>query len=123
MSFAETVELIGEAIDGLGVAVIACGTLFFLARYALRLVGAADRLGEYRLARHGMGRAILLGLEFLVAGDIIRTVAIDPTFSSLGVLAGIVLIRSFLSATLEMELEGRWPWQRRDRPPARSGGR
>ena len=68
------------------------------------------------LALTGLGhctdRAILLGLEFLVAGDIIRTVAISPTFASVGVLAIIVLIRTFLSATLTVEIEGRWPWQR-----------
>lgn len=62
----------------------------------------------------GLGRAILLGLEFLVAGDIIRTVAISPTISSVGVLAVIVLIRTVLSATLTVEIEGRWPWQRRE---------
>lgn len=58
-----------------------------------------------------MGRAILLGLELLVAADIINTVAIDPTLESLAVLAGIVLIRTFLSLSLEVEIEGRWPWQ------------
>jgi hypothetical protein len=54
---------------------------------------------------------ILLGLEFLIAGDIIGTVAISPTFQSVGVLALIVLVRTFLSFSLEVELEGRWPWQ------------
>jgi hypothetical protein len=63
--------------------------------------------------RRALGRAILLGLEFLVAGDIIRTVAISPTFTSLGILAIIVAIRTFLSTELELEIEGRWPWQRR----------
>ena len=69
-------------------------------------------LGAYVRYRHGIGRAILLGLELLVAADIIRTVAIDPTFESLGVLAVIVAIRTFLSFSLQLELEGRWPWQR-----------
>ncbi|NYI96980.1 DUF1622 domain-containing protein [Streptomonospora nanhaiensis] len=67
----------------------------------------------YRPYRQGLGRAILLGLELLVAADIIRTVAVAPTFRSVGVLAGIVLIRTFLSFSLEVELEGRWPWQSR----------
>jgi uncharacterized membrane protein len=58
-----------------------------------------------------VGRAILLGLEFLVGGDIIRTVAVSPTFTSVGVLALIVLVRTFLSFSLEVELDGRWPWQ------------
>jgi uncharacterized membrane protein len=57
------------------------------------------------------GVPILLGLEFLLAGDIIRTVAISPTFRSSGVLAGIVLIRTFLSMALQLEIKGRWPWQ------------
>jgi len=66
----------------------------------------------YREYRQQLGRAILLGLEFLVAGDIINTVAVDPSFRSVGVLAGIVAIRTFLSFSLEVEIEGRWPWVR-----------
>ena len=60
----------------------------------------------------GQPRSILLGLEFLVAADIIRTVAVSPTLPGVGVLAIIVLIRAFLSFTLELEIDGRWPWQR-----------
>ena len=66
--------------------------------------------------RQGLGRAILLGLEFLVAGDIIRTVAVAPTFTSVGVLALIVLVRTFLSFSLEVELENRLPWRSRQQP-------
>jgi uncharacterized membrane protein len=66
----------------------------------------------YREYRQHLGRAILLGLEFLVAGDIINTVAVDPTFQSVGVLAGIVAIRTLLSFSLEVEIDGRWPWNR-----------
>jgi uncharacterized membrane protein len=69
----------------------------------------------YRQYRGDLGRAILLGLEFLVAADIIGTVAVDPTFRSLGVLGLIVLIRTFLSFALEVEIQGRWPWQGRER--------
>ncbi|HEX6421248.1 MAG TPA: DUF1622 domain-containing protein, partial [Acidimicrobiales bacterium] len=65
----------------------------------------------YRTARRSIGRSILLGLELLVAGDIIRTVVVDPTFESVGVLAVIVAIRTFLSFTLEVEITSRWPWQ------------
>ena len=68
---------------------------------------------NYRAYRQNIGRAILLGLEFLVAADIIRTVAVSPTFRSAGVLAIIVLIRTFLSMALQLELEGRWPWQKK----------
>jgi uncharacterized membrane protein len=69
---------------------------------------AAD---QYRIFRQRLGRAILLGLELLVAADIIRTVAVTPTFTSAGVLGVIVVIRTFLSFSLEVELEGRLPWQ------------
>jgi uncharacterized membrane protein len=66
----------------------------------------------FGLYRSNLGRVILLGLEFLVAADIINTVAIEPTLESLLILAGIVLIRTFLSFSLEVEIEGRWPWER-----------
>ncbi len=69
------------------------------------------RQEAFQRARSRLGRAILLGLELLVAGDIIRTVAVTPTFTSVGVLAIIVAIRTFLSFTLEVEIAGRWPWQ------------
>jgi uncharacterized membrane protein len=64
----------------------------------------------YKAYRRNLGRGILLGLEFLVIGDIIGTVAIEPTFHNLGVLGLIVLIRTFLSFSLEVEIEGHWPW-------------
>lgn len=116
----ELIETIGLIIDVVGVGVIVGGaalaTLAFVR--GLRVGTLTD---AYVLYRVNLGRAILLGLEFLVAGDIIRTVAIAPTFDSVGVLALIVLVRTFLSFTLEVELEGRWPWQRgrrasRERP-------
>ena len=67
-----------------------------------------------RRYRANLGRGILLGLEFLVAADIVGTVAITPTFQSLGVLALIILIRTFLSFSLGVEIEGQWPWRRRE---------
>ncbi len=76
---------------------------------------AGDR---YRVFRQRLGRAILLGLELLVAADIIRTVAVTPTFTSAGVLGIIVAIRTFLSVSLEVELEGRLPWQPKKTGPA-----
>ena len=63
--------------------------------------------------RSNFGRSILLGLEFLIAADIINTVAVRPTLQSVIVLGAIVLIRTFLSFSLELEIDGRWPWQRR----------
>jgi uncharacterized membrane protein len=111
----ELVETIGWIIDLVGVAIIAIGATLATGAFALRL-----RIGTladaYRIYRISLGRAILLGLEFLVAGDIIRTVAISPSFESVGVLGLIVVVRTFLSFALEVELEGRWPWQRGERP-------
>jgi len=78
----------------------------------------ARDVNTYRRYRQQLGRSILLGLELLVAADIIRTVALTPTLTSVAVLAGIVLIRTFLSFSLELEITGRWPWQNRpDRSP------
>lgn len=113
--FADTVEQVGKVIDWVGVAVIVIGLLLATVLF-VRHAFQRRRFDEsYRLYRQRVGKAILLGLEFLVAADIIRTVAVSPTFRSVGVLGVIVLVRTFLSFTLEVELEGRWPWQRRDR--------
>ena len=95
-------------------AVVVAGLLVATVAFLARLrTGSATAGDTYRAYRQAIGRAILLGLEFLVAADIIRTVAVSPTFTSAGVLAVIVLIRTFLSMSLEVELEGRWPWQPR----------
>ena len=80
-------------------------------------LGVANRVPRaavhvtYRRFRQQLGRTILLGLELLVVGDIVRTVAAQPTLTSVAILAIIVLIRTFLSFSLEVELTGRWPWQ------------
>ena len=102
---ARIIEVVGVTII---VVAAAAATLYFV-WCALR-EGALDL--TYREYRANLGRGILLGLEFLVAADIIGTVAVDPSVQSLAVLAGIVLIRTFLSFSLEVEIEGRWPWQR-----------
>jgi uncharacterized membrane protein len=108
-------HLIATAIEVLGVAVIVVGALLASARFLRRGFGLNSWNEAYERFRADLGRGILLGLEFLVAGDIIGTVAVAPTFESLGVLAAIVLIRTFLSFSLEVEIEGRWPWQRHSR--------
>ncbi len=111
--FKDWVELVGKAIDAVGVAVVVLGILVASAIFVSRAVRSDAFTDVYRAYRQGLGRAILLGLEFLVAADIIRTVAVSPSFRGAGVLAVIVAIRTFLSATLEVEIEGRWPWQQR----------
>lgn len=113
MGFEDTIELVGKAVDVAGVAVIVAGILIASVIFAVRGARSSFSADVYRGYRQGIGRAILLGLELLVAADIIRTVAVSPTFRSVGVLAIIVLVRTFLSFTLEVELGGRWPWQRR----------
>lgn len=110
MEFTESIETVGKAIDAIGVAAIALGGLFAAVIAISRLLRRDPN--TYHLFRRQLGRAILLGLELLVAADIIRTVAITPTMESIGVLAGIVLIRTFLSWSLELEITGRWPWQK-----------
>jgi len=114
----EIIETIGTAIDGVGVAVIVGGAVIALATTIVRMRGTDGQPagGAYETFRRQLGRSILLGLEFLVAADIIRTVAVTPTAESVAVLAGIVVIRTFLSFSLQVEMTGSWPWQRPARP-------
>ena len=109
MTFYEAIESVGKAIDAVGVAVIALGAVVAAAGAVTRW----RRTGAdvYRFFREQLGRSILLGLEFLVAADIIRTVAVTPDARSVAVLGGIVLIRTFLSFSLQLEVTGYWPWQ------------
>lgn len=100
-----------RAIEVGGTAIIVIGVVVASARYLRDLMRGGSEEAFHRY-RSGLARAILLGLEVLVAADIINTVAIEPTLNSLAVLAGIVAIRTFLSFSLEVEIEGRWPWQR-----------
>jgi uncharacterized membrane protein len=95
-----------------GVAVLILGALVAAGAFAWRVSRGAEFQQAYHGLRADLGRAILLGLELLVIADIIGTVAIKPTFENLGVLAAIVAIRTLLSFTLELEVSGRWPWQR-----------
>ncbi len=110
--FDTALHLIARGFEAAGVAVIVVGALVATAKYALRVFGETDRSEAYHLFRTSLARAILLGLEFLVAADIIGTVAVEPTLQNLAVLALIVAIRTFLSFSLELEVSGRWPWQK-----------
>ena len=110
------VNHVGTVVDGAGVAIIALGALIATAYAVLRLLGREPDV--YRRYRQQLGRTILLGLELLVAADIVRTVAVTPTIRSVTVLGVIVLIRTFLSFSLELEITGRWPWQKAPSPSA-----
>lgn len=109
LSFKEVAEGVGLVIDGAGVLVIVLGLLLATIRFAMYGRQATE---PYRQLRQDIGRGILLGLELLVAADIIRTVAVTPTLQGVLILGLIILIRTFLSMALQVELEGRWPWQR-----------
>lgn len=111
--FNEILHWTTRAIEMAGSAIIVYGILSAGIVFVLAMRRGVPRRAAFRECRSSLGMAILLGLEFLVAADIINTVAIEPTLQSLAVLAGIVLIRTFLSFSLEVEIEGRWPWQQR----------
>ena len=109
-NYNELMGNIGAAVDIVGVLVIASGAIYATGRFLfIRHRGPGQ---PYRIFRQDLGRAILLGLEFLIAGDIIRTVVVAPTLENVLILGLIVLIRTFLSMALQLEVEGRWPWQR-----------
>jgi uncharacterized membrane protein len=110
MTFGDVVEALSDVVDGAGVTVTIVGALIAAVSSARRALNRDP--DNYRVFRRQLGRSILLGLELLMAADIIRTVGVTPTASGVGVLAGIVLIRTFLSFSLELEITGRWPWQR-----------
>jgi uncharacterized membrane protein len=111
--FRHIMEVVGTSVDGVGVFIVAGGMVVATARLVLRLRDRANKTGNYySLYRQDVGRAILLGLEFLIAGDIIRTVVVAPTLQNVVVLGMIVLIRTFLSLSLQLEIEGKLPWRR-----------
>ncbi len=110
---AHWIHVATTAVEVVGTAIIVVGAFGSLAVFLFQLGRrAAPRAQLVSQFRSSLGRSILLGLEFLVAADIINTVAIEPTVQSLLILAGIVLIRTFLSFSLEVEIDGRWPWQK-----------
>lgn len=112
MTFQEIMETVGKTVDAAGVIAIVIGAVIATIIAAGALLRRRTEDDVYHSYRKRLGRSILLGLELLVAADIIRTVAVSPTFESIGVLALIVLIRTFLSFSLELEITGRWPWQK-----------
>jgi uncharacterized membrane protein len=119
MDMRSFVEIAGNAAEIVGVLLIVGG--FVLAAFRWLALRNRNDATPYQWLRQDLGRAILLGLEVLVAADIIRTVAFTPTMNSVVVLAMIVAIRTFLSWSLALELEGRWPWQAK-RSPNRDRG-
>ena len=121
------IEWAALGIEVVGAVVIVAGVLrVAITRGTVRYLFKLDEPGAYDSYKHQIGRTLLLGLEFLVAGDVVRTVALEPTLDSVAVLGLLVLVRTFLSWTLAVEIKGRWPWQSRaivqpSNPPPRSG--
>jgi uncharacterized membrane protein len=113
MSFEHAMENVARGVEVLGIATLVLGLAVALVRGVLALASGQPAEQAYRVIRTLFGRSILLGLEFLVAADIIRTVAVQPSLENVGVLGLIVLIRTFLSFSLEVEIDGYWPWSRR----------
>ena len=111
MHFTETMEDIVRAFEIAGVLILAIGSLWAIAS-TVPVLRRGDVPAAYQRARQQMGHAILLGLEVLIIADIVRTITVEPTLESAGILALIVLVRTFLSFSLEIELEGVVPWQR-----------
>jgi uncharacterized membrane protein len=121
MSLSEAVAFIRAVIEWaaliieiLGASVIVAGVLrVAITRGTVRYLFQLDRPGAYESYKHQLGKALLLGLELLVAGDVVRTVALEPTLTNVAVLGLLVVIRTFLGWSLEVEIEGCWPWQAR----------
>ena len=112
MSFEQAMDDIAKVVEIIGVATLLVGLAAALVIGGLALSRGERGAGVYLTVRTVFARSILLGLEFLVAADIVRTVAVQPSLENAAVLGLIVLIRTFLSFALEVELEGHWPWSR-----------
>ncbi len=117
MDVRQVIEAAGTLLDALGVAVIVLGVFASGINAAVRWA-RREREDIYSRFRSQLGRSILLGLELLVGADIVRTVAVTPTIDSVLALGLIVVIRTFLSFSLELEISGRWPWQKRGDAPS-----
>lgn len=112
MSYEEFIADVAKVVEGVGVAIMVLGGMAVLVKYALAVYRPATRSDAYVRLRRNLGRVILLGLEVLIIGDIVRTIVVDPTLESVAVLGLIVLIRIVLSFSLEIEIDGISPWRR-----------
>jgi uncharacterized membrane protein len=113
-SYEDVMQNVVRGFEVAGVGVLVVGSVLAFARFAIELFGRPFE-EAYEGVRQGVGRAILLGLEILIIADIVRTITIDPTLESVITLGVLVLVRTFLSFSLEIELEGVVPWRRGSR--------
>jgi uncharacterized membrane protein len=112
MTFTEAMETVAQVFEAIGAIVLLGGLLLSLGLAVRVLRRSGDGALAYRVLRQSFGGVILLGLEVLVAADLVRTVAVEPTWDNVAVLGVIVLIRTVLSFSLEVEIEGVAPWRR-----------
>jgi uncharacterized membrane protein len=110
MSYDEVVSRLVDVVEGVGVGIMVIGALAAFVVYAQRVGQGAGR--AYEQLRENVGRVILLGLELLIIADIIETIVVEPSLESVAVLGIIVVIRIVLSFSLEVEIDGVWPWRR-----------
>jgi uncharacterized membrane protein len=129
VTYEQLISDVAKGIEAVGAGIMVVGGLLALGRYALSMLQPGAPRDRYRRLRRQLGQAILLGLEVLIVGDIVRTIIVDPTVRSVGVLGMIVVIRIVLSFSLEVEIDGVWPWnlwrleerqgEKGDQPPDR----
>ncbi len=112
MSYDEFISDVVKVVEGVGAGLLVVGGIWALVAFAVGMARSETRAGAYVELRRNLGRVILLGLEVLIIGDIVRTIIVDPTIESVAVLGMIVLIRIVLSFSLEVEIDGTWPWSR-----------
>jgi uncharacterized membrane protein len=112
MTYDQFISDVVKGVEAVGAAIMIVGGLWALVHFAIATARPEDRAGAYVELRRRLGRAILLGLEVLIVGDIVRTIIVDTTLESVAVLGAIVLIRIVLSFSLEVEIDGVWPWSR-----------
>jgi uncharacterized membrane protein len=112
MSYEHTISDVVKVVEAVGAGIMVIGGLGALVLFVPRALRTATAEGSYEDLRRNLGRCILLGLEVLIIADIVRTIIVDPTIESVGVLGVIVVIRIILSFSLEVEMDGVWPWRR-----------
>lgn len=112
MSYTDLIENVVKGVEAVGTGIMVLGGLGAFLVFLRDVFSVATRDRSYRRLRRHLGRCILLGLEVLIIADIVRTIVVDATFESVTVLALIVLIRILLSFSLEVEIDGSWPWNR-----------
>jgi uncharacterized membrane protein len=121
MSYEETVHDVVRVVEAVGASIMVFGGLVVFAIYVPRMLSPAKRPGSYEALRRQLGRCILVGLEVLIVADIVQTIIVEQTIESVVVLGVIVVVRILLSFSLEVEMDGIWPWNRWRRADADAG--